>query len=202
MSASAKAAPRRAELLDVAVSLFYEKGYAHTTLQDIADRMGFTKAAIYYYAKNKEELLVEIYTAIVVPATARARGLAAAPDLDGAGRFLSLIEQHLRTFLRNIEANAVFEVQNYSLSDPAKRRIQALAREYNDILRRVYEQGVTDGSLVPGNATVAVNAVIGMCNSAHRWYRPRGRHGVNQVISQLLAIVAGGVCTPGRPDRG
>ena len=57
---SAQAAPRRAELLDVAISLFYEKGYAHTTLQDIADGMGFTKAAVYYYAKTKEELLVEI----------------------------------------------------------------------------------------------------------------------------------------------
>ena len=79
MTAAVKPAPRRGELLDAAISLFYEKGYAHTTLQDIADRMGFTKAAIYYYAKNKEELLVEIYIAIVEPAIADARELAAGP---------------------------------------------------------------------------------------------------------------------------
>lgn len=194
---SAQAAPRRAELLDVAISLFYEKGYAHTTLQDIADGMGFTKAAIYYYAKNKEELLVEIYTAIVRPAIDQARELADTPDLDGATRFLALVENHLRTFLRNIEANAVFEVQNHSLSAGGKQRIEQLGREYNAVLRRVYEDGVADGTLEPGDATIAVNAVIGMCNSAHRWFRPRGRFGVNQVIGQLMAIVSAGVRTPG-----
>lgn len=196
MTAAAKAAPRRAELLDVAIALFYEKGYTHTTLQDIADRMGFTKAAIYYYAKNKEQLLVEIYTAIVTPAIADARELAAAPATDGATQFVSLIEQHLQTFLHNVEANAVFEVQNFSLSDPAKKRIQALGREYNNLLREVYEKGITDGSIAPGNSTLAVNAVIGLCNSAHRWYRPRGRFSVNQVIGELVAIVTTGIRTP------
>ena len=41
--------------------------------------------------------------------------------------------------------------------------------------------------------TIAVNAVIGMCNSAHRWYSPRGKFTVNQVISQLVGIVDSGV---------
>ena len=143
----ARPAPR--ELLDAAISLFYEKGYAHTTLQDIADRMGFTKAAIYYYAKNKEELLVEIYVAIVEPAIADARELAARPAPDGATQFVALIEQHLQTFLHNVEANAVFEVQNFSLSAPAKQRIQSLAREYDDVLLEVYDAGIADGSIAP-----------------------------------------------------
>lgn len=196
MTARGKIAPRRAELLDVAIALFYEKGYAHTTLQDIADRMGFTKAAIYYYAKNKEDLLVEIYTAIVAPAITNARELAAAPATDGATRFISLIEQHLQTFLRNVEANAVFEVQHFSLSKPAKRRIQALGREYNNVLRKVYESGIADGSIRPQNSTIAVNAIIAICNSVHRWYRPRGRSSADQVIDQLVAIVATGIRTP------
>lgn len=196
MTATAKAASRHAELLDVAIALFYEKGYANTTLQDIADRMGFTKAAIYYYAKNKEELLVEIYTAIVAPAIANARELAAATASDGATQFVSLIEQHLQTFLRNLEANAVFEVHNSSLSDPAKARIQALGREYDKVLCKVYEQGIADGSITPGNSTITVNAVIGMCNSVHRWYRPRGSFSVNQVIGELVVIVTTGIRTP------
>ena len=132
---------RRAELLDVATQLFYEKGYAHTTLQDIADRMGFTKAAIYYYAKNKEELLVEIYTAIVEPAIARARELAAASGADGATVFVALIEQHLQTFLRNVEANAVFDVQNFSLSEPAKTAHPGARPGVPRVLRRVYDAG-------------------------------------------------------------
>lgn len=185
--------PRRAELLDVAIGLFYEKGYAHTTLQDIADRMGFTKAAIYYYAKNKEELLVDIYRQIVVPAITGARQTVATSTEEGAMLFVSLIVQHLRTFLHNVEANAVFEVQLAVLSAPAKRRIQQLAREYNAILRDVYDQGIADGSIAPANSAVAVNAIVGMCNSAHRWYRPRGAYSVDEVIDQLSAFVDSGI---------
>ena len=198
MNAETRAATRRAELLEVATQLFYEKGYAQTTLQDIADRMGFTKAAIYYYAKNKEELLVEIYTAIVEPTIARARELAAASGADGATVFVALIEQHLQTFLRNVEANAVFDVQNFTLSEPARTRIQALGRDYHAILRRVYDTGIADGSIAPGNSTVAVNAVIGMCNSAHRWYRRDGRFGADRVISELVGLVATGIRTATR----
>jgi AcrR family transcriptional regulator len=199
MTTAAKPAPRRAELLDVSIGLFYEKGYENTTLQDIADRMGFTKAAIYYYAKNKEELLVEIYTSIVEPAIAAARTLAAEPAPDGATRFVRLIEQHLQTFLSNVQANAVFEVQNFSLSEAGKRRIQGLAREYDTLLRTVYDDGIADGSIGPGSSSIAVNAVIGMCNSAHRWYRPRGKFSVNQVIEQLVAMVDTGIRRPHRP---
>jgi len=68
-----KKSDRRDELLKMAAQVFYEKGFAQTTLQDIADRMNFTKPAIYYYANSKEALFVEIYEGIVVGAIERAR---------------------------------------------------------------------------------------------------------------------------------
>lgn len=202
MRSAQRTAPRKAELLDVAKTLFYERGYAHTTLQDIADRMGFTKAAVYYYARNKEELLVEIYAAIVEPTLADARRVAAEPGVDGATRFVAMVERHLQTLLRNIEANAVLDVQGSSLSAPAKDRMQRLGRAYDAVLRGVYEEGIRDGSIAPGDAAVAVNAVIGMCNSVHRWYRPRGRTGVEQLIAQLLELVSTGIRSAAPPGEG
>ena len=202
MTAPARpAAPRRAQLLQVATTLFFEKGYPHTTLQDIADRMGFTKAAVYYYAKNKEELLVEIYTGIVLPALADARTIAQSDAADGATRFSSLVANHLGIFLQNIEANAVFEVQHSSLSAPARTRVQALAREYTEVLLAVYEAGVADGSIRPGHPAIVVNAVVGLCNSVHRWYRPTGRFTAPQVADELLALVDAAVRRPPAPGH-
>jgi AcrR family transcriptional regulator len=53
----------RQRILDTAGRLFAEQGYEGTTLQQIADRMGVTKAAVYYYFHTK----AEIFSAIVVP---------------------------------------------------------------------------------------------------------------------------------------
>jgi len=192
-------AARRAKLLDVAVRVFYRKGYADTTLQDIADEMGFTKPAIYYYAKNKEELLVEIYTQIVEPAIERAQEIADGPG-NGAERFFVLVRQHLATFLANIEANAVFEVHR-TLSAEAKASVQRLGREYGGILTEVYREGIADGSLRDVDPTIAVNAVLGMCNTVHLWYHPAGRLSTEDLIEQLAGLFGDGARTARRPAK-
>ena len=47
-----------ARILDVSLRLFLEKGYEHTTVQDIVDHLdGLTKGAIYHHFKSKEEIL-------------------------------------------------------------------------------------------------------------------------------------------------
>jgi len=47
----------RTRLLDIALDLFTEKGFDATTLQEIADRLGVTKAALYYHFRSKTEIL-------------------------------------------------------------------------------------------------------------------------------------------------
>jgi AcrR family transcriptional regulator len=56
----------RSRILDIALELFSEHGFDGTTLQQIADRLGFTKAALYYHFRSKEDLL----QALIAPATA------------------------------------------------------------------------------------------------------------------------------------
>jgi AcrR family transcriptional regulator len=56
----------RARLRELALSLFAEQGYEKTSLREIAERLGVTKAALYYYFKSKEDIvrsLVEDYVA-------------------------------------------------------------------------------------------------------------------------------------------
>jgi AcrR family transcriptional regulator len=51
----------RERILDVALELFTDQGYEKTSLRDIADRMGFTKAAIYYHFASKAEILMALH---------------------------------------------------------------------------------------------------------------------------------------------
>jgi AcrR family transcriptional regulator len=54
------AADTRQRLIEVAVDLFTRHSFAGTSLQMIADEMGFTKAAIYYHFRTREELLAAV----------------------------------------------------------------------------------------------------------------------------------------------
>jgi AcrR family transcriptional regulator len=52
----------RTRILDAALELFTEHGFDGTTLQQIADRLGVTKAALYYHFRSKDELLQALLT--------------------------------------------------------------------------------------------------------------------------------------------
>ncbi len=51
----------RERILDIALDLFIEKGFDKTSLREIADRLGFTKAAIYYHFASKEDILMALH---------------------------------------------------------------------------------------------------------------------------------------------
>jgi AcrR family transcriptional regulator len=57
---SAGATDTRQRLIDVAIELFTRHSFAGTSLQMIADELGFTKAAIYYHFRTREQLLAAV----------------------------------------------------------------------------------------------------------------------------------------------
>jgi len=64
-------------ILDVALELFNEQGYESTSLREIADRLGVTKAALYYHFARKEDILLELHLRL------HALGRDILDDLDG-----------------------------------------------------------------------------------------------------------------------
>ncbi|WP_034089636.1 TetR/AcrR family transcriptional regulator [Streptacidiphilus albus] len=57
----------RARIIDVALELFAEHGYEKTSLREIADRLGVTKAALYYHFRTKEDILAGIVDTMSAP---------------------------------------------------------------------------------------------------------------------------------------
>jgi AcrR family transcriptional regulator len=51
----------RERILDVALELFNDQGYDGTSLREIAERLGITKAALYYHFERKEDILLELH---------------------------------------------------------------------------------------------------------------------------------------------
>jgi AcrR family transcriptional regulator len=58
---AAAAGSTRERILDIALELFVEQGYDKTSLRDIAERLGTTKAALYYHFERKQDILLELH---------------------------------------------------------------------------------------------------------------------------------------------
>ena len=57
----ADGAGTRDRILDISLELFTTQGYEKTSLREIAERLGFSKAAIYYHFESKEAILMALH---------------------------------------------------------------------------------------------------------------------------------------------
>jgi AcrR family transcriptional regulator len=138
----AKARVTRERILEAASDLFTEQGYDATSLREIADRLGFTKAALYYHFQSKDEIL----RALLEPADAMVRELVerleAAEDAQGwAGALTWVINQ----LADNLELFALLRRNRLSVETLAAtfEKFQEHARMHERIEKAVYSKGLT-----------------------------------------------------------
>ncbi len=182
---------RRAEIVAIAMSLFREKGYYATSLGDIADAIGFTKPAIYYYFESKDELLFTIVDEVVTDALRRIRAIAGREG-SVAERLHDLLVENTRVVLENIEGNTVFYNERGLLSPERERDIRAREREYTQTVRDLYVEGVDAGELLDIDPRVATATLLGASIWAYRWFDSEGRLTVEQVAEDVAKLLMSG----------
>lgn len=160
------------EMFEQASKLFAERGFAGTNLQDIAEAMGISRPALYYYVKSKDELLAKLVTEITEGSATEINSVAVDESLDPPHKLrriatmIATARAHQPTrFLLLERSEADLPPHLAKVHDAAKR---ATLRD----LTRIIEQGVISGQFRPVHARSAALAVMGMCNWVAWWAHP------------------------------
>lgn len=90
-------ADTRQRILDIATGLFREQGYAGTSIRDIADGLGMTKAALYYHFTCKDDVL----DALVAPTVAAIEGFIDGAEKNPGTDPAELLRQFVTILARN-----------------------------------------------------------------------------------------------------
>ena len=135
------------KILAVSAQLFLEKGYEHTTLQDIIDDLGgLTKGAIYHHFKGKEEILLAIADRMGEQTEAWMREIRDDPGLTGAEK----LRRMFRASLGNSDQTDLFALAPNMLKNPKLMAI-LLESMMGDVLPNCMEpvlrEAVADGSV-------------------------------------------------------
>jgi AcrR family transcriptional regulator len=180
-------------ILDVAADVFYEKGYAAATIQDIANRAGLLKGSLYHYISSKEELLLAVmgdfHEAIIEIGD---RVVAESPDAISALR--RLIHEHVRYNADHRVRGGVCYNEYRSLSPDNWPRFVAIRDRYEEMLRGLILRAQADGDLRPDvDPKMATFALLGSVNSVHHWYRENGPQTSDEVGAHYAAIFVDGL---------
>lgn len=161
-------------LIDAATRLFADKGYERVAVQEIVERAGVTKGAMYHYFGSKDDLLHEIYGRLLRMQTERLEKIAgsAGPITE---RLRDAAVDVIITSIENFDAAKVFFRSIDHLSAGKQKEVRAERRRYHEKFRDLVEEGQRGGDFradVP--ADLAVHYFFGSLHHLGTWYRPDG----------------------------
>lgn len=188
---------KQAEIVQAAISLFQQKGYHATSMQDIADAVKLQKGSLYHYISGKEDLLVVIIHDALSQYNARLAEIRAL-DLPARQRLELAVAAHLKGIAENLGMLTIFLRESYALNPEQQRSIEAESDRYNRMFEELFAEGVRTGELRNLDPTLATRVVLGAANWLYRWYRPDGPLTIDQMASFFVDILFNGIAA-GQP---
>lgn len=190
VEATRQAVPRVPQrLVSAAAELFAERGYENTSVQQIVQRAGVTKGALYHHFNAKDDLLFEIYHRMLAMQTERLERIA---DARGpvAERLRAASADVVVTTLENLHDAVVFFRSIHLLPPGRRAQMRAERRRYHERFRSLIEEGQRDGSFRGDvSADIATHNFFGGVHHLNSWYHPRGRmsdHEIGDAFADLL----------------
>jgi len=194
---------RASNVYRVAAEIMCHKGYEATSMNDIAEAAGLTKAGIYHYIRGKEDLLFGIMTyamdnveqGIIAPAL---------EVTDAEQRLHTILERHTRSVIEGTGAITIVLEEMTALTPAHRRVITSRKRGYFEFIRRTLQQLAEEGKLRNVNPTTAAFSLLGMILWISRWYRRDGKITPQEAINDYLeigmnAVLKNGYKSPRRP---
>ena len=200
MRAQKKSAPsneRLAEIYRAAAQIILRKGYDATSVNDIANALGMTKAGLYHYINGKKELLYDIMNfglgELDEEVAAPARALA-----DPAARLRFILASHARLVTRGQGAITILVDEITALTPAQQRKITQRKRAYFDFLRGTLDELRAAGQLQDVDTTAAAFSILGMVNWLSRWFQQGGALTEEQAADQIVRIALHGLLRPAK----
>lgn len=192
---------RRSEILRSAAELLRDRQVSSLTMEAIADRLGMTKGNLYYYFRNKRELLYQCHL----------------KGTDDSLRLLNEVAEFRAspgTRLRRLITSLVLAVTKDpygqvlttdldSLSSAQRRHYVSLRDRFEKGVRQLVCEGIEFGEFQVRDVKLASFAMLGAINSIGTWYDSRGPSSPEQIAEQYADFLIGGLearCASPRDD--
>ncbi|MGO8950324.1 MAG: TetR/AcrR family transcriptional regulator [Ktedonobacterales bacterium] len=185
---------RRHEILRVSARLFAEYGYERTTLDMIAEELGLSKPSLYYYVKNKEDVLSHIFQDIFQHVLERAE-LDITAQMGPVERLQHLIVAYVTHACIYPEGRALFLYESHLLS-VCEPSLVDLRDRYQRLVEAAVAEGIRVGVFHVAHEHLAALAVIGALHAIPLWYTPDGPLSPSEIAQQYARLLIGGMIAP------
>lgn len=179
---------------EAAAHLFRERGYAATSMRDLARAVRLEASSLYNHIGSKAGLLRDI---CFENAQHYLEAITEIEQLDGnAGEKVErLIRFHIRMATEDLTSVMAFNDEWRHLEEPHLSEFRQLRKNYESRFRRIIEQGMAAGDFKPGNAHIVLYTLLSSIRWLHDWYKPGQAVSPEQLQRDIAQLLLKGLMT-------
>ncbi len=205
MNKWANAVPSRAEqtehkrkaIIREAARVFNRRGSHGTALDDVAERLGVTKTALYRYVDNKNDLLCACHEEAMEIADEHLQH-GERTGKTGLEKIQIAMTGYLRSMISELGVPVLLLEEN-ALEKESALRIVELRDKFEARLRALVKMGIDDGSIVAVDPKLAVFMLLGAVHWVTKWYSATGAWSAEDVSAALIELATRGFAA--KPSR-
>ncbi len=180
------------QILSAAAKIFNERGYHGTSVADVAEALGVSKPFLYYYLKNKDDMLFEC-SRIATEQLHSMLDEVRKADVSGWERLELVFKGYARVMTTDFGICLIRNTAPGSLPTNSREKLWVGRRRLNREVEQIIAQGIADGSIRKCDPIALSFAIFGAFNWITYWYRDNGPLSPDDISSRFLDLFANGV---------
>jgi TetR/AcrR family transcriptional regulator len=182
---------RRVDILKTAAAAFRRRGYHGASVDEIASTLEMTKGNLYYYFRNKEDILYACHDYslnLILGVMDEIRQQDIPPDeklRKLIGAFVHLIIDELHSTALTLDLQA--------LSPTLLKKVIARRDRFDRGLRAIIQEGIDEGLFAPVDTKLVAFAIMGAVNWIPKWFDPEGAASSEQVGETFATYLLAGL---------
>ena len=188
-------------LFETAGKLFNQYGFHGTSMSQLTEALGLTKGALYYYVKDKSDLLYKLHLKSI-EATAKSNARAVAEGGNGYERIRAIVRNYVSGVTKSHTETFIL-LEDGALKPEQAAEIVEKRKELEVFLRDQIQAGIDDGSIVPCDPRMVSFALVGAMAWVTKWYEPDGpmtSEDVAKAMSDMLSRMVSATPSPTLTD--
>lgn len=172
--------------------MFKEKGYAATSMRDLAKAVGIEAASLYNHISSKEEILNEICFDIAAQFF-KAFEEAIAEEKTPAKKLKAAIHAHIGVIVNNLDASTVFFHEWIFLKEPDLAKFKKLRFQYEQSFRDIIQKGIEKSDFKDMNVKLVSFTIFSALNATYDLYKTSERLSQEEIAESISNLLLKGI---------
>jgi AcrR family transcriptional regulator len=187
-----KKASKKELILKQAAAMFREKGFAATSMRDLAETVGIEAASLYNHIRSKNEMLEAICFDVANIFNTNIENIESGSQRSIA-KIESLLRFHIRQMVENYQEVYVSDREWKHLDEPYLSNFHIQRRNYRRKFAAIIEEGIARNEIRKIDAPTAVLIILHAVSGIESWHRSQARISAQELEDNMVMIMIDGL---------